>query len=1054
MRRPLRSRVLPGVLAVALALGVALPATAASAAPGAFEIVGTVLDHEGNPEAGVEVRGTTQGGSPSQPGYQDETDTTDVDGRFELTGLTADTLRVTFTKWPISSWEYRVVERVVTVGPATPSVRADVTLELAPADTVTVSGTVLDRTTGNPVGGANINLAFEVDGYHGFREVTADASGDYSIGMPALAAGAYATVNVRGPETWHPSYAGIAYEPGYYRVAVRGDVHRDLRLSRVITGTGSVSGVVRLASGSEFTGGFASLSPMNGGLSGMPASLSSTAGSAAFAFSSLRDGAYQLTVNVPGAKYYATRLVVSGGAIVVPPITLGEYATGTASVSGRVVDTRTGAPVVGAQIFGYAPEAAPLSTNTGADGRWTISDLPAGTVNVSVITNMLTPPAGALGYREFSVYRDVAVGAGEHVTGVELPITSIVPGTSVLNGRIRDGATYLPVAGASVEIEFMSVSLPSIQVTTDASGRFSATGLPEGKFYVTVTAPGYREKWASVDVVGAGASVVLPITPTGRSSTGFDDGTIGVTVLDLGGDPVDDVRVTVDTPGDPPVGYWDGFVDGDGEFTFTDIPEGTWRVSALPGGPGATLRVFEQASVEIAGGTAESASVVLEEILPRSIGGTIELGDFRASGLWISLTDPEGAFVNAAEVQEDGSYLIQNVAAGDYKITLSPGDGPTSGGYVEGSGGEVPDIGAAQLWWAGWRSGPGSASLQSPYASDAVVVEVGEGEALEGYDFEAVPGGTVRAAVRLADGTGTANLPPARCFSLVVYRSSGSGWAEVRNVQDFACGAEPLVLRGLGDGTYRFAVVDEFTGSTAFRTAYNGGAATLATAPSVRVEAGEVVDLGTVVVRIPKPDESSLEAIDLDFLASNGIDLGDYEDEIALADGDPTAGQPSDVEVGEEFAGQWVNVSLNSTPIVVGSSWHQVSPDGTVTVTMPTGLDGEHRLAVADSEGRLVGWTGVTIAEGAATGGTGGSVVKPRPGSAPAAVATPTPTPTPTPTATRTPHPVEPEEQPEAEPETAASTDDGSWAIWLFAGIGGLVLLVAVGVVIFRRRTA
>ena len=64
--------------------------------------------------------------------------------------------------------------------------------------------------------------------------------------------------------------------------------------------------------------------------------------------------------------------------------------------------------------------------------------------------------------------------------------------------------------------------------------------------------------------------------------------------------------------------------------------------------------------------------------------------------------------------------------------------------------------------------------------------------------------------------------------------------------------------------------------------------------------------------------------------------------------------------VGADYAGEWAFVFAYSTPTELG--WQQVAGDGTVTV--PTaGLDaGEHRFAVVDVDGKLLGWTTAAIA--------------------------------------------------------------------------------------------
>lgn len=86
------------------------------------------------------------------------------------------------------------------------------------------------------------------------------------------------------------------------------------------------------------------------------------------------------------------------------------------------------------------------------------------------------------------------------------------------------------------------------------------------------------------------------------------------------------------------------------------------------------------------------------------------------------------------------------------------------------------------------------------------------------------------------------------------------------------------------------------------------------------------------------------------------------------APGSAAAGETLTVYVGTQYAGDTVWVWLHSTPISLGSQ--VVAADGTVTVTLPAGVDpGMHRLVVLDAAGNVIGWTEITVTDGlAATG--------------------------------------------------------------------------------------
>ncbi|MFT4294397.1 MAG: hypothetical protein QM582_03175 [Micropruina sp.] len=124
-------------------------------------------------------------------------------------------------------------------------------------------------------------------------------------------------------------------------------------------------------------------------------------------------------------------------------------------------------------------------------------------------------------------------------------------------------------------------------------------------------------------------------------------------------------------------------------------------------------------------------------------------------------------------------------------------------------------------------------------------------------------------------------------------------------------------------------------------------------------------------------------------------------------------GDSAVLTVGTDYAGEWAFVYAYSEPTPLG--WRQVAADGTVNVATGALPAGEHRFAVLDADGKLLGWTA------AAVGAT--------------ASATPVPSPSATPVA---PAPVE------------AGPSVGVWVLI------GAVLLVGVGliVVLVRRRAA
>ena len=127
------------------------------------------------------------------------------------------------------------------------------------------------------------------------------------------------------------------------------------------------------------------------------------------------------------------------------------------------------------------------------------------------------------------------------------------------------------------------------------------------------------------------------------------------------------------------------------------------------------------------------------------------------------------------------------------------------------------------------------------------------------------------------------------------------------------------------------------------------------------------------------------------------------------------------LNVGDAYAGEWMFVYAFSDPTPLG--WQQVAVDGTVTVPTTELPAGEHRLAVQDVDGALLGWTQVALAAPAA----GASAA---PAGAPATASAVAP----------------------AAPSAASS--GGGIGVGLLAGAVAVVLAGFVVVLVRRRRGA
>jgi hypothetical protein len=162
---------------------------------------------------------------------------------------------------------------------------------------------------------------------------------------------------------------------------------------------------------------------------------------------------------------------------------------GMGAIRGRVTALDTGRPLRRARINVNAPELQETrNVSTGSDGRFEISNLPAGDDSASVVRGGYL----RLGYgqkRPGDPPGRVEVADGQVVSDVNF----VLPRMSVISGRVFDEVGE-PIAGVTITAQQMRfyegrrklVPLGGI-ATTDDTGQYRLLNLEPGEYYVVRT---------------------------------------------------------------------------------------------------------------------------------------------------------------------------------------------------------------------------------------------------------------------------------------------------------------------------------------------------------------------------------------------------------------------------------------------------------------------------------------------------------------------------------------------------------------------------------------
>ena len=141
-----------------------------------------------------------------------------------------------------------------------------------------------------------------------------------------------------------------------------------------------------------------------------------------------------------------------------------------ATVSGRVIDSATGAPISNIGISGGPADEGHISwTETDSNGNYSLRGLPDGVVEVFV---------DGEGYIQDRTW--VRVDAAESVKGIDFDLT--LGGT--ISGRVTDEDTGLPIPNVRVKAEQQNREGSRSDASTDADGRFVISGVAPGTYVI------------------------------------------------------------------------------------------------------------------------------------------------------------------------------------------------------------------------------------------------------------------------------------------------------------------------------------------------------------------------------------------------------------------------------------------------------------------------------------------------------------------------------------------------------------------------------------------
>jgi hypothetical protein len=741
-----------------------------------------------------------------------------------------------------------------------------------------------------------------------------------------------------------------------------------------------------------------------------------------YEFDNLPFGYYQISLqgdysypDVHQTPAYITVDLTSTASTSVDDVAFPDWPTGTASVSGTVSMSDTGAPVPGVQVqlIAFRDDLAVPQTyysqqvTTDSLGHYEIDNLPA----YSYVLEMQFDQT--LGSYDFNGPLVDVTSEGETVTRDQQIVPWPAPTSSVF-GTVVDSVTGDPVSGASVDLSSWDNG-SNYSGSTGADGTFDFTGVVPGSFSIAVNQSGYVDYQAPLGVYEYQADDL------GSIGLHAADATISGTVDDSDSNPIGGANVYAVLTTDDTVSSF-ATTNPDGTYSLTGLEAGTYSVQASTM---TTIQQFQTSNVS-SGATSTTNFVLPALTAGGSISGTVrDVHGNPLAGICETAYDAAGDVVGVPSylgTDPDGAYTVSGLSAGEYTILFS----------------DCGDVLTHASTYLG-----GVYSL-----ADSHMVSLGTGQNSTGTSNDVVlsAGGTIGGHVDVSAPGGYVPFPDGSLIVPVVQQHVDGTWVDWVNQTALAgIGAGDYQVNGLPPGQFRLEFEDTNEGVRTYETQWwssttPAGIATPDASSIITLAAGQVYTDKDAHMQVPVPAAAPT--------AVPG-DPTTNDDNITATD-EAAQGADITVNVGTALAGDWVSVWGHSSPQLMGT-WAQVSSTGSVTVAVPTSLPvGSHHLVAQTSDGTLLGSVPLTVTAAppsppmAPTTPAGSSTTGSTRSSEVADAVTPEAAVTPAPTVTPNPLTAPTKQKPSvalpATPQGAPSQPP--FPIWLLILIIGLVIVV------------
>ncbi|MBD7965920.1 carboxypeptidase regulatory-like domain-containing protein [Fictibacillus norfolkensis] len=416
-------------------------------------IMGSITDEGGNPLSGDNIRLKLFGAN----GELLQALIAQSNGQFKIPELSEGTYFISAT---LDGYSPNNVAVIVTSNEVTM-----ITVPLAQILT-TLSGTVIDTDTGNPITDTAVSLYLtDNTGFH-VAKVFPGIDGSYTFS--SIAPGSYLLNAIA---------EGYGNQVFAVNIGLEGFI-QDVSLT---SNPGSVTGfVTNQLTGEPITNAIINISSL-----GKPLDVKAVSDSfGQFTYPNLRPDSYRVVINADGfSSQTATFTILPGQTTSLSSILTPE----PGFIIGRVTDVTTGNPIANSTIYvRYLTPTGPIlaKTLTDEEGNYITQGVYPGDYTVIVFSDERYGSSSASVFIESNTTRRVDF--------------VLKPFPSAVSGVVRSADTGEPISG--VLISLLDIYGFTIRgVSTDKNGFYFIDGFNAGQYFVTAISPNYQRVRLSID---------------------------------------------------------------------------------------------------------------------------------------------------------------------------------------------------------------------------------------------------------------------------------------------------------------------------------------------------------------------------------------------------------------------------------------------------------------------------------------------------------------------------------------------------------------------------